>query len=224
MREAEKEIYGLARGVAGGIFARDSFIRSMGIEDDTTMNSDELAEKLAGKDTVRAAYLADNGQTVEPVMKDKAFNRFGNSALQQLIDTIGAQELARVNAEILTDNTGAVRELEPTVRNIICAAYEEKNRSFLDKKPERKQARIDNFMENNVSYFTVEDFIKDAWKMYKDGGTTKGEIDEYATQDKLRAAVNDEDVKAWVLQKLTEYWVSLLSTTASRTIIPEATG
>ena len=202
MREAEKEIYGLARGVAGGIFARDSFIRSMGIEDDTTMNSDELAEKLAGKDTVRAAYLADNGQTVEPVMKDKAFNRFGNSALQQLIDTIGAQELARVNAEILTDNTGAVRELEPTVRNIICAAYEEKNRSFLDKKPERKQARIDNFMENNVSYFTVEDFIKDAWKMYKDGGTTKGEIDEYATQDKLRAAVNDEDVKAWVLQKL----------------------
>lgn len=202
MREAEKEIYGLARGVAGGIFARDSFIRSMGIEDDTTMNSDELAEKLAGEDTVRAAYLADNGQTVEPVMKDKAFNRFGNSALQQLIDTIGAQELARVNAEILTDNTGAVRELEPTVRNIICAAYEEKNRSFLDKKPERKQARIDNFMENNVSYFTVEDFIKDAWKMYKDGGTTKGEIDEYATQDKLRAAVNDEDVKVWVLQKL----------------------
>ena len=98
MREVEQNIDDLAGMIAEGDFRRSSTLRSMGIEDATDMTPEEIARRMADRDEVRAAYLADKGQTLEPVRKEKVFNsKFGNDALRTLIDRIGEQRLAQIN-------------------------------------------------------------------------------------------------------------------------------
>lgn len=200
--DLEYELNNLAKQTAGGIFSSASALRSLGIDDASSLNRQQLAEKLADNDTVRAAYLADQGKTLEPERMVKQFNRYGNEALQMLIDRVGVQELAGAVAELETGNRDAVNGISDAVREIIRDTYEQNHRGFLDRKPELKQARLDRYMENNVSRVTVEDFVKDAWEMYQDGGQTKNEIDRMATREKLREAANTEDVQAWIEEKL----------------------
>lgn len=51
---------------------------------------------------------------------------------------------------------------------------------------------------DKISDARVEDFIRNAEALYEDGGQTRDGVDRYATQDKLREAVDDADVEAWV--------------------------
>ena len=200
--DLEYELNSLAKQTAGGIFSSGSALRSLGIDDASSLNRQQLAEKLADNDTVRAAYLADHGKTLDPERMVKQFNRYGNEALQMLIDRVGVQELAGAVAELETGNRDAANGISDAVREIIRDTYEQNHRGFLDRKPELKQARLDRYMENNVSRVTVEDFVKDAWEMYQDGGQTKDEIDRMATREKLREAANTEDVQRWIDEKL----------------------
>ena len=202
MRKVEKHLAELSGQVAGGIFLNDTALRRLGIEDESSMNADELAERLARDDSVQAAYLADSGKSLEPVRQPKEFSKFGNGALQQLVYEVGVQELARINAEMQTGNYAAVREIEGTIRDIIRSTYEVQHRGFLDRKPELKQKRIAHYMENNVNSRTVEDFALDAWNFYQDNGATTDEIDRWATADKLHEMVTQDQVKAWLRPQL----------------------
>lgn len=202
MRKVEKHLAELSGQVAGGIFLNDTALRRLGIEDESSMNADALAERLARDDSVQAAYLADSGKSLEPVRQPKEFSKFGNGALQQLVYEVGVQELARINAEMQTGNYAAVREIEGTIRDIIRSTYEVQHRGFLDRKPELKQKRIAHYMENNVNSRTVEDFALDAWNFYQDNGATTDEIDRWATADKLHEMVTQDQVKAWLRPQL----------------------
>ena len=202
MRKVEKHLAELSGQVAGGIFLNDTALRRLGIEDESSMNADALAERLARDDSVQAAYLADSGKALEPVRQPKEFSKFGNGALQQLVFDVGVQELARINAEMQTGNYAAVREIEGTIRDIIRSTYEVQHRGFLDRKPELKQKRIAHYMENNVNIRTVEDFARDAWNFYQDNGATTDEIDRWATADKLHEMVTQDQVKAWLRPQL----------------------
>lgn len=202
MRRVEKHIAELSEQVAGGIFRNDTALRRLGIDSKSSMDTEAMADRLSRDDSVQAAYLADTGKTLEPVRKLKEFSRYGNGALQQLVSEIGVQELARINAEMETGNYDAAADAEKAVRDIIRSAYEVKHRSFLDRKPELKQQRIDKYMENNVSRMTVEDFVRDAWEFYQDNGATTDEVDRWATADKLHEEVNPAAVKEWLLGQL----------------------
>ena len=202
MRNVEKRIAELSGKVAGGIFRNDTALRRLGVEDESGMNAEQLAERLSQDDSVRAAYLADVGKALEPVRQAKEFSRYGNEALESLVRKIGVTELARINAEMETGNYAAVKDAEAYVREIIRNAYEEKHRRFLERKPELKQKRVDQYMENNVSTMTVEDFVRDAWEFYQDNGATTDEIDRWATSDKLHEEAKREDVKGWLLPQL----------------------
>lgn len=202
MRNVEKHIAELSGKVAGGIFRNDIALRRLGVEDESDMNAEQLAERLSQDDSVRAAYLADVGKALEPVRQAKEFSRYGNEALESLVRKIGVTELARINAEMETGNCTVVKDAEVYVREIIRNAYEEKHRRFLERKPELKQKRIDQYMENNVSTTTVEDFVRDAWEFYQDNGATTDEIDHWATSDKLHEEAKREDVKDWLLPQL----------------------
>ena len=202
MRKVEKHLAELSGQVAGGIFLNGTALRRLGIEDESSMNADALAERLARDDSVQAAYLADSGKALEPVRQPKEFSKFGNGALQQLVSEVGVQELARINAEMQTGNYAAVREIEGTIRDIIRSTYEVQHRGFLDRKPELKQKRIAHYMENNVNIRTVEDFARDAWNFYQDNGATTDEIDRWATADKLHEMVTQDQVKAWLRPQL----------------------
>ena len=202
MRRVETHIAELSEQVAGGIFRNDTALRRLGIDSKSSMDTEAMADRLSRDDSVQAAYLADTGKTLEPVRKLKEFSRYGNGALQQLVSEIGVQELARINAEMETGNYDAAADAEKAVRDIIRSAYEVKHRSFLDRKPELKQQRIDKYMENNVSRMTVEDFVRDAWEFYQDNGATTDEVDRWATADKLHEEVNPAAVKEWLLGQL----------------------
>lgn len=202
MRAVEKRLAGLSEKVAGGVFRNDSALQRAGVDEESGISAADLADKLARDDSIRAAYLADQGKTLEPVMQKKEFNRYGNDALAKLVQQIGAQELAGIEASMEAGDYQPVRKIEDTVRQIIRDSYAEKHSALLNRKPELKEKRLNRFMENNVTVFTVEDFVRDAWEYYQDQGATTSEIDRWATSDKLHEAASVEDVKAWLLPQL----------------------
>ena len=202
MRTVEKRLARLSGKIVGGVFRNDSALQRAGVGEESGMSASELADKLSRDDSVRAAYLADRGETLEPVMQAKEVTRYGNDALAKLVQKIGVQELAHVEADMETGDYQSAREIEDTVRQIIRDSYEEQHRRFLDRKPELKEKRLDHFMDNNVHTSTVENFIRDAWAFYEDQGATADEVDRLATSDKLHEATDTEDVKAWLLPQL----------------------
>ena len=214
--QVEHELHRLAGdvSVAGGIFGNSAALRSVGIDDTSTRSTAELAEKLASTDTVRAAYLADQGKSLEPVKMDKVWDKFGNDTLQKVVDRLGVNTLAEIEASLETGESvkDALGENAEVIRDILRDYYREQGEPMLRRMAvkrhwtdaeinERRQTRIDNSMDG-VSIFTLEDIVHHAWDMYQDGGATKGEIDRMATSDALRSAVDDHAVEEWIAGKL----------------------
>ena len=214
--QVEHELHRLAGdvSVAGGIFGNSAALRSVGIDDTSTRSTAELAERLASTDTVRAAYLADQGKSLEPVKMDKVWDKFGNDTLQKVVDRLGVNTLAEIEANLETGESvkDALGENAEVIRDILRDYYREQGEPMLRRMAakrhwtdaeinERRQTRIDNSMDG-VSIFTLEDIVRHAWDMYQDGGATKGEIDRMATSDALRSAVDDHAVEEWIAGKL----------------------
>lgn len=214
--QVEHELHRLAGdvSVAGGIFGNSAALRSVGIDDTSTRSTAELAERLASTDTVRAAYLADQGKSLEPVKMDKVWDKFGNDTLQKVVDSLGVNTLAEIEANLETGESvkDALGENAEVIRDILRDYYREQGEPMLRRMAvkrhwtdaeinERRQTRIDNSMDG-VSIFTLEDIVHHAWDMYQDGGATKGEIDRMATSDALRSAVDDHAVEEWIAGKL----------------------
>lgn len=194
-RAAEQKIAQLANQVAGGIFSRYSVISGR-VGEVARMDEAELAKQLARDDAVRAAYLAEQGKDIEPVLKEKVWDSFGNLALQEYTEEIGAQELARLYVKLETGERLTAAELE-TARESIMASWIADHEYALSRRPELRETRTAR-QRDKISDARVEDFIRNAEALYEDGGQTRDGVDRYATQDKLREAVDDADVEAWV--------------------------
>ena len=207
-RQVERKIQLLSDKVAGGIFGRGSLLRGHNVEETTDMDTRTLAALLSNDDTARAAYLADQGKTLEPVKKEKVWSRYGNETVQKVIDKVGVQKLAET--EVAFQTTGVVPDgVEDAVRSVLRDHYRKTTDGMLQRQAARKgwdadtiaqkrEERINRSMENNVTWFTIHDLIDSAWNMYQDGGRTQGEVDRMATSDKLRESVNDADVEKWL--------------------------
>ena len=207
-RQAERRIQLLSDKVAGGIFGSGSLLRGHNVEETTDMDTRTLAALLSNDDTARAAYLADQGKTLEPVKMEKVWSRYGNETVQKVIDKVGVQKLAET--EVAFQTTGIVPDgVEDTVRSVLRDHYRKTTDGMLQRQAARKgwdadtiaqkrEERINRSMENNVTWFTIHDLIDSAWNMYQDGGETKGEVDRMATSEKLRESVNDADVEKWL--------------------------
>lgn len=194
-RAAEQKIAQLANQVAGGIFSRYSVISGR-VGEVARMDEAELAKQLARDDAVRAAYLAEQGKDIEPVLKEKVWDSFGNLALQEYTEKIGAQELAQLYVKLETGERLTAAELE-TARESIMASWIADHEYALSRGPELRETRTAR-QRDKISDARVEDFIRNAEALYEDGGQTRDGVDRYATQDKLREAVDDADVEAWV--------------------------
>lgn len=194
-RAAEQKIAQLANQVAGGIFSRYSVISGR-VGEVARMDEAELAKQLARDDAVRAAYLAEQGKDIEPVLKEKVWDSFGNLALQEYTEKIGAQELAQLYVKLETGERLTAAELE-TARESIMASWIADHEYAPSRRPELRETRTAR-QRDKISDARVEDFIRNAEALYEDGGQTRDGVDRYATQDKLREAVDDADVEAWV--------------------------
>ena len=199
----EDEIETLARGVANGIFARTSVLSSMGIDEETSLSKRELAEKLAGDDAVRAAYLAEQGKNIKPEYKEKVYDRYGNEFLQKITDRYGEQKLEEMakklerGEELDEESISEVKEIWK--QNQI----KKMEKQFRNKTPEEIAKRAEQRAEKAVGSYEAGSFIRHAWEMYQDDGGLSEEIDRFATSDKLREEANYKEVADWVEGKLT---------------------
>ncbi len=111
---------------------------------------------------------------------------------KKLVDDIHANSMPRV-----------YDTQRDTVQHIIREGYRRDHASFLNKKPEFIEKRLDGFIENRASSpLRIEDFILHAWEFYQDGGATKDAVDPSATRTELGNRADTADVKAWIEPQL----------------------
>lgn len=208
-RAFDDRIKDLSSRFAGGIFRGSSTLGKIGLENETRMEPEEIADKLANHPEVQAAFLQSEGKQLEPVRRDKQFDRFfSNATIWRYIDTVGEQEVARLAVKLMTGERLTAEEMKPA-EQAIREVYAEEHANFLNRRPESKEKRIDYYMENNVFQNRVEDFIRNAQEFYESGGSA-GEIDKEATAAKMAEMIapggswNDalRTVKEWVKPQL----------------------
>lgn len=203
-RAFERSIRDLSGQVADGIFRGDSTLGKAGIEEETTKTSREIAEQIAKYPEVKAAYLADKGENISPVYKDREYDNIGNAALQRYTDNVGVQNLAQIIVQMYMGDANSVAQAElQRVRQAIGEEYAERFARILDRKPERKAERVSEYAENKMYSGTrAEDFIRHAWEMVQDGGQNRGEADKLAMQDELDRKAPTQKVAAWAEKRL----------------------
>ena len=194
-RAFEDRVEQLAANVAGGTFGRASVLGTMGVTgDSTSMDMEEITRRLANDNAVQAAYLAEQGRNVEPVMKAKQFDSYGNDTLQRYAESMDIQELAEIAARIEAGGTMTDEEIR-AAKEFIRQAMQA--RGGFNTSPQRIEMRL-----NKVTDGRVEDFALHAWEYLQDGGATTDEVDFYATRDALEDAVDKRAVADWARQQL----------------------
>lgn len=208
-RAFDENIKNLSSQFAGGVFQGSGTLGKIGLENETRWEPEEIADKLANHPEVQAAFLQSEGKSLEPVYRDKQFDRFfSNATIQRYLDAVGEQEVARLAVKLMTGERLTAEEMKPA-EQAIREVYAEEHANFLNRRPESKEKRIDYYMKNNVFPNRVEDFIRSTQEFYESGGSA-GEIDKEATTAKMMEMIapggswNDalRTVKDWVQPQL----------------------
>ena len=208
-RAFDENIKNLSSQFAGGVFQGSGTLGKIGLENETRWEPEEIADKLANHPEVQAAFLQSEGKSLEPVYRDKQFDRFfSNATIRRYLDTVGEQEVARLAVKLMTGERLTAEEMKPA-EQAIREVYAEEHTNFLNRRPESKEKRIDYYMKNNVFPNRVEDFIRSTQEFYESGGSA-GEIDKEATAAKMMEMIapggswNDalRTVKDWVQPQL----------------------
>lgn len=208
-RAFDDRIKDLSNQFADGVFRGSGTLGKIGLENDTRWEPEEIADKLANHPEVQAAFLQSEGKSLEPVYRDKQFDRFfSNATIRRYLDTVGEQEVARLAVKLMTGERLTAEEMKPA-EQAIRDVYAEEHANFLNRRPESKEKRIDYYMKNNVFPNRVEDFIRSTQEFYESGGSA-GEIDKEATAAKMMEMIapggswNDalRTVKDWVKPQL----------------------
>ena len=183
-RAFDENIKNLSSRFAGGVFQGSGTLGKIGLENETRWEPEEIADKLANHPEVQAAFLQSEGKSLEPVYRDKQFDRFfSNATIRRYLDTVGEQEVARLAVKLMTGERLTAEEMKPA-EQAIRDVYAEEHANFLNRRPESKEKRIDYYMKNNVFPNRVEDFIRSTQEFYESGASA-GEIDKEATAAKM---------------------------------------
>ena len=208
-RAFDENIKNLSSQFAGGVFQGSGTLGKIGLENETRWEPEEIADKLANHPEVQAAFLQSEGKSLEPVYRDKQFDRFfSNATIRRYLDTVGEQEVARLAVKLMTGERLTAEEMKPA-EQAIREVYAEEHANFLNRRPESKEKRIDYYMKNNVFPNRVEDFIRSTQEFYESGGSA-GEIDKEATAAKMMEMIAPggswsdalRTVKDWVKPQL----------------------
>ena len=183
-RAFDENIKNLSSRFADGVFQGSGTLGKIGLENDTRWEPEEIADKLANHPEVQAAFLQSEGKSLEPVYRDKQFDRFfSNATIRRYLDTVDEQEVARLAVKLMTGERLTAEEMKPA-EQAIRDVYAEEHANFLNRRPESKEKRIDYYMKNNVFPNRVEDFIRSTQEFYESGASAS-EIDKEATAAKM---------------------------------------
>ena len=190
------ELAQLSRQTAGGAFARGNVISGTLDMEASGKNPKQLAESLSRNDAVKAAYLADKGETVQVVYKTERdqFDSLGNDTLEKVIEHIGADEIKAAF------EGGDFDQLDQLADKAADALEEKYTHGQLEGQNRRWQMRIDKMRNDNRG--RLYGMLEHAYKMLTDTNAGKQAMDVEATREAIRQEAPAEDVKNWVYDQL----------------------
>ena len=207
-RALEREIDRLSSEFAGGAFQNSSVIGAAGVNEETELSLDDIAERLAKYPAVQAAYLQSKGKSLEPIYKEKKFDSLGNDVLRQYVDRVGMQEVARLYAEM--EMGGRLDESAlNAAREIIVDDWAKRNARLLERRAENRDKLI-AVQKNRLEDWRVEKFIRNAEAYIEQNGTSGDEVDKEATSAKMYSMIApggswgdaEKTVQQWVRPRL----------------------
>ena len=207
-RALEREIDRLSSEFAGGAFQNSSVIGAAGVNEETELSLDDIAERLAKYPAVQAAYLQSKGELLEPVYKEKKFDSLGNDVLRQYIDRVGMQEVARLYAEMETGGSLDESALN-AARDVIVDDWAKRNARLLERRAENRDKLI-AVQKNRLEDWRIEKFIRNAEAYIEQNGTSGDEVDKEATSAKMYSMIAtsgswgdvEKTVQQWVRPRL----------------------
>lgn len=207
-RALEREIDRLSSEFAGGAFQNSSVIGAAGVNEETELSLDDIAERLAKYPAVQAAYLQSKGESLEPVYKKKKFDSLGNDVLRQYIDRVGMQEVARLYVEMETGGRLDESALN-AAREVIVDDWAKRNARLLERRAENRDKLI-AVQKNRLEDWRIEKFIRNAEAYIEQNGTSGDEVDKEATSAKMYSMIApggswddmEKTVQRWVRPRL----------------------
>lgn len=207
-RALEREIDRLSSEFAGGAFRNSSVIGAAGVNEETELSLDDIAERLAKYPAVQAAYLQSKGKSLKPVYKEKKFDSLGNDVLRQYIDRVGMQEVARLYAEMETGGSLDESALN-AAREVIVDDWAKRNARLLERRAENRDKLI-AVQKNRLEDWRIEKFIRNAEAYIEQNGTSGDEVDKEATSAKMYSMIApsgswgdvEKTVQQWVRPRL----------------------
>ena len=196
-RALNAELAELSRKTAGGEFARSNAITGIMDMEASDKSPKQLAEKLAQNPSVKAAYLADIGETVDVAMKQE--ERFTASQVrrsEKTIKAVGGEEALRNIIE--TDRANDNHDLAHTVLEKVREAekaWAMEEFGWSEEKAQKKAERVIPpklliLLNNAYDYMVTED---KGGKLVRDTDAMLKEVQEKAP---------DQDVEEWILPKV----------------------
>ena len=192
----EDTVYEASQSDFEGKFANSSSLQRIGVDEVSSENREELAQKLQRDTAVQLAYLKAQGEKVEPIYRTEKeqFDSLGNDSLEKIIEYAGADELKKVFE-------GGDFDLMDKLADKAADALEEKyTHGSLEGQNRRWQMRINKLRNENRG--RLYGLLEHAYKMMTDTSDGKVELDVEATREAIRQAAPEAAVKSWVKEQL----------------------
>lgn len=196
MRDFESKVDSASKDAFEGKFANSAALQRLGIEETSSSDRAELAQRLEENTAVQLAYLEAKGKTVEPVYKTERdqFDCLGNDTLEKVIEHIGADEIKAAF------EGGDFDQLDQLADKAADALEEKYTHGQLEGQNRRWQMRIDKMRNDNRG--RLYGMLEHAYKMLTDTNAGKQAMDVEATREAIRQEAPAEDVKNWVYDQL----------------------
>ena len=196
MRDFESKVDSASKDAFEGKFANSAALQRLGIEETSSSDRAELAQRLEENTAVQLAYLEAKGKTVEPVYKTERdqFDSLGNDTLEKVIEHIGADEIKAAF------EGGDFDQLDQLADKAADALEEKYTHGQLEGQNRRWQMRIDKMRNDNRG--RLYGMLEHAYKMLTDTNAGKQTMDVEATREAIRQEAPAEDVKNWVYDQL----------------------
>ena len=196
MRDFESKVDSASKDAFEGKFANSAALQRLGIEETSSSDRAELAQRLEENTAVQLAYLEAKGKTVEPVYKTERdqFDSLGNDTLEKVIEHIGADEIKAAF------EGGDFDQLDQLADKAADALEEKYTHGQLEGQNRRWKMRIDKMRNDNRG--RLYGMLEHAYKMLTDTNVGKQAMDVEATREAIRQEAPAEDVKNWVYDQL----------------------
>lgn len=195
--ELNRELAQLSRQTAEGAFARSNLLTGRMDMEASDKSPQQLAGQLAQDDSVKAAYLADKGETVQKVMKQESqYTESQVNRYEKTMEALGGKE--KLIETVETDEANGDHDGVNAVLEKVRQAEKEWAMEELKWSEEKAQKKADKLIAP-----MVRARLMNAYE-YATAENTEATMvqDTEAMQQELRKKAPDADVEQWLLPKM----------------------